>query len=51
MQTIIFSLQVPSLRRKCRDETEDELKVEREEKMAKIGKSLGGRIEVVGCGG
>ena len=47
MRNIIYSLQVQSLRRKCSDETEDELKVKREENMAKIGKYLGGCIEVV----
>ena len=47
MRNIICSLQVQSLRRRCRDENEDELKVEREEKMTKIGKYSGGGIEVM----
>ena len=46
MRNIICSLQVQSLCRNCRDVTEDELKVEREEKMVKIGKCLGGCTEV-----
>jgi len=47
VRNIICSLQVQNLCRKRRDVTEDELKVEREEKMAKLGKFSGGCTEVV----
>ena len=47
MRKIIFSLQVQNLRRNCCDETGDKLNVEKEEKMAKMAKYLGGCIEVV----